>query len=202
MVACGPIADDREWDIVGDFSEVEVRLSNGDLRIEGIDGDRVEVDTDFGGVARHGSVSRYVEDDALVIDYDCALCGGDLAIGVPRWMPLRASLDHGDLGIDGMSGDVFAEVHTGSIGASELGGAFDALAHAGGIEVEFDTRPTDVRAESRIGAVLVEVPRGPYFIDASATFGVVQLTNVSHDRDSDEAIDVVAHAGEVRIVGQ
>ncbi|MCB9679338.1 MAG: hypothetical protein H6737_29810 [Alphaproteobacteria bacterium] len=201
-VGCGPIADEREYRIEGDFTSVRVELSNGDLVVEEVEGAQVLVDADFGGVGGPGTVSRYMDGDQLVIDYACGLCGGDLEVGLPAGMPVDVVLAHGDLSLEGLSGPVTAELHAGSVEGEGLACDTTIFNHAGSIELEWDFRPVFVDAEAHLGAISLEVPAGGYQLDTHSNIGVVRLIDVFDDPESDSELHVFAHAGEVEIAGE
>ncbi|MEZ4320975.1 MAG: hypothetical protein R3F61_26085 [Myxococcota bacterium] len=201
MVGCAPISDERTYAIEGDFDSVRIELSNGDLDVHPVAGTQVTVEADFGGVGRPNTVSRYVEDGELVIDYACGLCGGDLDVGIPGDLPVRAVLQHGDLELEGLTGPVSAELHAGSVVGTDLACDVDVFNHAGSVELEWGFRPVFVDAEAHLGSVLLEVPAGGYALDLHANVGVVRLVDVFDDPDSDASIAAFAHAGEVQIEG-
>lgn len=201
-VGCAPMADDRSFSLTGGFDAVQVELSNGDLSVYAVEGDAVLLDVDFGGLASSGSVDRRVEDGVLVVDYACRLCGGDVSLGVPAGLPVRAWLAHGDLSLEGLSGPVSAEVRAGAIEVDELACDADLLAHAGSIEGSWSERPLGIRAEAHVGAVELELPTGAYDLDVRATLGVVRLDAIVHDPSADAAVRAVAGAGEVALVGR
>lgn len=201
VVGCAPIMEERSFTIEGEFDAVQLKLSNGEAQLGLASGDAVEMDVDFGGVGRPQAVSRRVEDGVLIIDYSCALCGGDLVVGIPDGMPLDVSVLHGDLELNDLTGPVRGDVHTGSIEGSGLACDTDLIAHAGEIDLGWDFRPTAVQAEAHIGALRLEVPAGAYDLDVRARLGLVRFVNVQHDADADSAITAFAHAGEAVIDG-
>jgi DUF4097 and DUF4098 domain-containing protein YvlB len=68
--------------------------------------------------------------------------------------------------------------------------------------VETITVPSLVTASTSAGSVDVEVPRGAYRIDASATAGSVNLNGVTRDQGSSKVIRASATAGDVSITGR
>jgi hypothetical protein len=202
-VGCGPVAEDRSVVLTGDFDAIQVDLSNGDLVVEQVEGDEVLLDVDFGGVSRRGGIDRYVDDEGvLVLDYACGLCGGDLRVGVPAGLPVRAFVAHGDLELGGLSGPVSGEVRAGAITGNELACDAELFANAGAIDLVWSFRPVAVRAEAHVGAVAIELPAGGYALDTRSNLGVVRLTNVFDDPAADGAIQALAGAGEVAITGR
>jgi hypothetical protein len=203
LVGCHGVSDQRLYTITGDYEDLRVELSNGDLSIEAAEpGERsIRMEADFGGVGGSDAIDRYMDGDTLVIDYRCGFCGGDLELVIPADLPVDAYVRRGDLSLEGLSASVLAEVETGAIEGTHLTADVEAFVNAGGIELEFDDRPGLVDVETHVGAVLLEVPSGGYRIDARGHLGAVTLSDVWEDASSEEELRVFNHAGEVRILG-
>ncbi len=202
LVGCHGVADERDYTIRGDFQDVRVELSNGDLSIRAEPGiDAIRMEADVGGMGGGDAVDRYMEGETLVIDYRCGFCGGDVELVVPDHLPIDAWVKRGDLQLDGLAAPVVAEVRTGAIEGHDLTADVEVFANAGSVELEFVERPGLVDVESHVGAVLLEVPSGGYQLDTRGHLGAVRLVDVWQDDDALEEIRVFNHAGEVEILG-
>lgn len=199
-VGCGEI--DEGPFVVGDgFDRVEVKLSNGDLTIVAHDEPEVVIEADFGGLSRPGSIGRYLDDGVLIVDYDCALCGGEVLVRVPHGVPVDADLAQGDLTLDGLSGPVVANMQAGEITGIDLACDANLSTRAGEVNLSYSFRPADLLATTTLGEVNVELPAGAYDFDFGSRVGVVNLWDVSHDPGADSRIALFAEAGEINVTG-
>ena len=70
------------------------------------------------------------------------------------------------------------------------------------MRVESLGAPNMVSAGTSAGAVTVEVPRGAYKVEASATAGDVTVTGITRDDAATHVIRASATAGDVTITGR
>ena len=203
LVGCHGVADERDYTIRGDFQDVRVELSNGDLTIRAAEpgADAIEMRADVGGVGGGNAIERRMDGDTLVIDYRCGFCGGDVELIVPEQLPVDAWVKRGDLELDGLSAPVVAEVRTGAIQGYDLASDTEIFANAGGIELTYRERPARIDVESHVGGVVLEVPSGGYRLDTRGHLGAVRLVDVWDDASAEEEIRVFTHAGGVEILG-
>lgn len=197
---CGEI-DEGPFVVGEGFDRVEVRMSNGDLTVEAHDEAEVVIDADFGGLARPGAIGRYLSDGVLIIDYDCALCGGEVVVRVPHGVPVEAELSQGDLTLIGLSGPVLANMQAGEITGTELACDANLSTRAGEVNLSYSFRPADLIASTTFGEVNVDLPAGAYDFDFGSRAGVVNLWDVSHDPGADSSIALFAEAGEINVHG-
>ena len=199
-VGCGDV-EEGPFVFGEDFGAVEVRLSSGDLTVAHTDGDEVVIDADFGGLSGPGSVGHHISDGVLVIDYDCALCGGDVEVLVPDGVPVDATVTRGDLHLERLTGSVLANVQAGAISGEDLACDAHVSTRAGEIELAYAFRPRQVLAETTFGSIDLTVPSGAYAIEFGGNVGVVNLWDVENDPDSPSSLVTIVEAGEITIRG-
>lgn len=187
------------------IDRIVLELGSGDARVEGTDGDRIQVEVDLGGIGS-SAPGHEVRDGVLFLDYACGkleVCGGELTVRAPRGVDLELAVGAGDLSVEGMAGIVLGSMGTGSVEATGLTSERVELAvGTGSAEVELLERPRAVHVTVSTGSIRIDVPSGPYALDLTAKSGAIETTGVSHDPQADARIDAVTALGDVRIHGR
>lgn len=200
-VGCGEI-DEGPFVVGEGFERVEVKLSNGDLTVQAHDADEVVIDAEFGGLARPNAIGRYLADGVLIVDYDCALCGGEVVVSVPHGVPVDVDMAQGDLTLDGISGALLANLQAGEITGIDLSCDANVSTRAGEVSLTYGNRPRSLLATTTFGEVNVDLPAGAYDFDFGSRAGVVNLWDVEHDPRSNDRVSLFAEAGEINVRGR
>ena len=137
-------------------------------------------------------------------------CGGNLGLGlctvsydvvVPPDLPLTIETHTGTVEVVGVTGDVSATTHTGSVELRDLRSRrVQASTSTGSVAVAFATAPDDVRADTSTGSVEVVVPAGPttYAVAASTSTGSTDVA-VPVDPASGHRISAHTSTGSVEV---
>lgn len=115
---------------------------------------------------------------------------------------VEASSSAGGVRLTDVTGDVDASSSAGSVTATGLRGAtVGARSSAGSVRLRFATPPEAVAVRSSAGAVEVVVPRDgtAYKVDASASAGSVDTSQVATDPASSRTITARSSAGSVTV---
>ena len=209
--ACGIGIEAREtWTrtyTVSAGASLEVRETNGRVRVEATDGDKVEV------VATR--ISRAPSEEAAKADLkeftiketatadrvELASTGGDielLAMGrsrsvnyeikVPRSMSVTIKATNGQVDVQGITGKLKVEATNGEIQGSNLGAGAEVSSTNGRIRLAFDSIGEDgVRCRTVNGQIIVTVPTSAKAtIAARVTNGVISTENLEV-KSSDES---------------
>ena len=128
------------------------------------------------------SVERVV-DGRLDVEARCGnsvvgLCEVSYEITVPPAVPLVLGTHTGTIDASGLTGDVTATTHTGSVELHDLRSQrVEATTSTGSVELGFVTPPADVTAETSTGSVDVALPgEVSYAISASTSTGSTDVT--------------------------
>jgi hypothetical protein len=184
-------------------SDLVVNGKVGDVTVIGTDRSGIEVITQAAYSSRPPDITRTVSGHRLVVSYTCPIqvaCGVAFVIGVPNGTAVQASTDTGAIRLTGLAGPVTAKTDAGFIDASALTARAASLTvDIGGIDAEFTSPPTDVSADTKVGAVTIRVPATVgYRIDARAFAGKVTIT-VPREANSPRTISASTDLGDVSV---
>ena len=188
----------------------------------------VAIDVDTGGVSVDGgadsaltaritrgyafwgpAVTTTATGGKVTMTADCPLlgvisaCSADFDVVAPSGVTVNARSTAGSVMVTGISGPTTAGSTAGGVAVlRSRASTISATSTAGDVRVESITTPTLITASTSADSVDVEVPRGAYRIDASATAGSVNLSGVTRDQTSSHVIRASSTAGGVSITGR
>ncbi|MBB5154459.1 DUF4097 family beta strand repeat-containing protein [Saccharopolyspora phatthalungensis] len=149
----GPLgsAEERTTALDG-IDRIELASGSGDVEVSYAPGARGEIVQRVhrwaGAFWGADKVEHRVEGGALVLATDCGWnCSVDYRITLPAPVPIRGNLDSGSLHVVGMR-SVQAEVGSGSVDVSEIGGAVDVRTGSGSVSV----RRVDGQVDAHTGS--------------------------------------------------
>jgi hypothetical protein len=159
-------------------ASLEIRNSNGKIRIVPVDGDVVEVladrtvkaATDASAKAALGQfqIAETVTPKGVVIDGSTRGMGFtinltrrvDFDVRLPRWADVKLDATNGDIEVSGLRGMFRAETTNGRIAASALEGGADVKTTNGVVTLDFaKLGEAGVSCDTTNGAIRVTVPR-------------------------------------------
>lgn len=205
---------------------VSVSSDDGDVRVVGAVGSTDEIRVVIRLQESWRTVDRVarVDGDHLELAASCpefgiAFCRADYEVQVPRGVRVVARSHNGDASARSVDGGVDVTSSNGDVTGDDLGGVvvlgsdngsvdaegiraqrLDASSSNGNVTVGFATPPTDVRATSDNGDVIVEVPRGAalYAVDATTDNGTA-TTPIRTDPASDRRVVASSDNGDVDV---
>lgn len=204
LVGCHAGGIHTERSFSDDIDRVVVLLDSGNIDVSGISGQPALARVDMGGVGTEvGGMS--VDDGVLTVDYRCGVaCGGYVWVEVPPHVGVEVQLERGDIGIDGINGDVRAMLGAGDLWTSSLGSRDIAVAvGAGDLDIDTTGKPLSLWADLGAGDASLTVPSGGYrMVDMDVGAGELSMDGVHEDGDSPGRIHVRAGAGAVWLHGR
>jgi hypothetical protein len=149
----GPLASAEERTTAFDgIDRIELANGSGNVEVRYAPGGRGEIvqRVQRWGGALWGTeeIEHRVEGGALVLATDCGWnCSVDYRVTLPVRVPIGGSLDSGSLNVVGMQ-SVRAEVGSGSVDVSEIGGPVDVRTGSGSVSVNRVDGEVDARTGS------------------------------------------------------
>lgn len=180
LPGCAEQDEASSYEFDEQISRVIVDVDRGDVHISGDAGatSTVDVLTSWRS-AREPDVDVWASDGTLHVKGDCpevAVCDTEVYIDVPAGAELELDVRTGDLELEGLDGDVIAEITTGTIEGYELGSeSVDAKTITGSVDLRFSDGAMDVMARVTTGNVDLTVPNRAYDVDAQVTTGDVDV---------------------------
>jgi hypothetical protein len=205
------------------ITSLKVDSRAGSVRILGGDGDRIEMVAEVSHGLRRTELSWEVDDDRLHVESSCPIlfsqfCTVTFTFHVPRGMDLDVHADQ-SIEADTIDGDAVLAADAGHVEVTRMTGHLQldsdaglvsgtvltseqvqASSDAGRVELEFDTPPTSVTADSDAGSVEIVVP------DDGADYRVYADSDASSDdvtvdqrSDVDRNVSATSDAGSVTV---
>lgn len=187
-----------------DIDRVVVLLDSGGVEVSGVAGQPTHVEVDMGGVGA-APAGMALEQGVLTVDYRCGVaCGGDIWVEVPPGVAVEVQLERGDIGLDGLDGELRATLGAGDLWGTALGSRDIAVAvGAGDLGVETTGRPLSLWADLGAGDASLTVPLGGYrLVDMELGAGELWLDGVHADPEAPGRIHARAGAGAVWLHGE
>jgi hypothetical protein len=180
LPACSESDDAQSFEFDEEISRVIVDVDRGDIHISGDAEGPSTVDVlSTWRSTRDPDVDVWESDGTLHVKGDCpevAVCDTEVYIDVPAGAELELDLRTGDLEIEGLDGDVIAEVTTGTVEGYDLGSDnVDVRTTTGSVDLRFTGGATDVMARVTTGNIDLTVPDRDYDVDVQVTTGDVDL---------------------------
>lgn len=181
LAGCTPTVTVDHSVVGGPVLAVRVEIDAGNVSVEA-GGDAVHVGRTLKGTAER-TITQRVEDGILRIEARCETllpCGADIALTVPKGLPVDVRTGEGDVHVDGLDSDLSIEVGDGNVrGEGLLGATVRVQAGWGDARLSFATKPAEVSVGVGVGDVVLAVPEGGYDLDVS-TLGEQRIA-VSQD---------------------
>jgi len=166
----------------GEVLAVRVEIDAGDVNVAA-GGRIVQVARTLSGIAAQ-VVTQRVEDGILRIEARCASilpCAADIALTVPRGLPVDVRTGDGDVRVAGLASDLSIEVGDGDVSAvGLLGATVRVQAGWGDARIGFAATPREVSVGVGVGDVVLSVPQGAYDLDVSS-LGAPQIAVAQDD---------------------
>jgi hypothetical protein len=161
------------------LARLQVDSASGSIRVEGTDGDSIEVRAEISDGLRRTGESQTVDGETLRLDSTCPNYGSDWCwvnyrIRAPRELELVLDSDNSSIRVAGMTGAVSAHADNGSVELSDLAGPIDVSADNGRVEASRLTSST-VTADTDNGRITLEFAAPPTMVEASADNGSVEV---------------------------
>jgi Putative adhesin len=161
------------------IAELDVRTSNGSVRIVATDTAEISVRAEISEGLRRTGERREVVNGVLELHATCPLIGStfcwvDYEVRVPRDLPLTVHADSGRITVTGSDAGLVADGDDGSIELSDLSGTIDARTDHGRVEGR-QLRSGVVRADSDSGRVVLEFVAAPTAVEATSNHGSVEV---------------------------
>ena len=127
-------------------------------------------------------------------------CHVEFDVRVPAATVVDITTAAGAVRLRDLAGDVTVVTQAGAIEATSLSsGRVSVTTEAGAASLGFNQPPTDVRASTELGAIVVQVPRGvAYAVKVDAEVGGAQV-RVDQDPASPHKISAKTQVGGVRV---
>lgn len=127
-------------------------------------------------------------------------CSARFDVRVPATTAVEIRTDAGAIRLTNLSGDITVVTDAGAVEGRDLSGhKVSVTTQAGATSLHFAQPPTDVRATTELGAILVQVPRGtPYAVNVSTEVGGAQV-RVMQDPSSQHKISARTEVGGIRV---
>jgi len=207
LSACDGRALVETLEFEGPFSDLHVLIEAGDVELVATDepGIRVEIDFDYHG-GSPPELEAFVDGELLRVWLSCGDGCYDLdgraVVYAPPDVGGKVDTGSGNIRVEGSSGGLFLESGDGSILGLDLGSPrLAAVADRGRVALAYASCPTALDVDVGRGDIEIELPAGAYDIDAYSGKGSVELVSVSADPSSRVELHLVAHDGDVRVVG-
>ncbi|WP_157246426.1 DUF4097 family beta strand repeat-containing protein [Nonomuraea typhae] len=144
-----------------------------------------------------------VEGDALAVTYDCPSsmdnCSVNYKIEVPKGLALELETGSGDISLVGVTGAIKADVGSGDLAGTRLGGEqVSVTTGSGDASLKYTTAPKLVNLVVGSGNAAIELPEGPYAIDAKTSSGD-EAISVKSDPAASRKVTVRAGSGDVSV---
>ncbi|MBX2798776.1 MAG: hypothetical protein KTR31_13945 [Myxococcales bacterium] len=181
------------------FDRVRLSVGEADVQVLAVDGpSQIDVTLrGFGGSA----LAPVVTDGELRLDYPCdELCGGDVTLRIPPFVPVDVVVGSGDLRLVDMGGKVSAEVG-GRIGLEGFTGP-EAVVHStavGRVELWFAEAPDWVEVHNAQGPISIGLPIGAYALELEATQSITLDPAIEVDPTSTNVVTGVAEDGAIAV---
>jgi hypothetical protein len=188
------------------IARIVVRIDSGNVDVRaGLTGD-VMIDRHDSYLLRRPAVHERFGNGTLVVETSCnglagiLRCRSDLTIDAPPDVDVVVRTDAGDVDLRGLSGRADVRTGSGDIRTHRLEPVtMRAQTDAGNVSLDLFGQPVRTEARSDAGDVRVVVPYGPYRIDARAGAGDVKVEGLIRDDLAPQAIDALAHAGNITV---
>jgi hypothetical protein len=205
--------------------QLDVDVRNASLQFESTSTDEVEVRVRGFYLGPTPEVTTVTENNVTSISGGCrnrffGFCSVQIIIQVPENMPVQARGSNGRITASELSSPLSLRTTNGSINVSEPAGSL-ALRTTNGtivvedgrsdqvtvsttngrIDLDFDTAPSTVIADTTNGAVTVRVPTDgfDYFVNAETVNGSVTTDDVPSDRFAERTITASTTNGSVLV---
>jgi hypothetical protein len=187
-------------------SRIIVRVGSGNVDVRaGLTGD-VMIDRHDSYLVRRPAVHESFGNGTLLIETSCnglagiLRCRSDIIIDAPPDVDVVVRTDAGNVDLRGLNGRADVSTGSGDIRTHRLEPVImRAQTNAGNVSLDLFGQPARTEARSDAGDVRVVVPYGPYRIDARAAAGDVRVEGLIRDDLAPQAIDALAHAGNITV---
>ncbi len=213
-----------ETEVEGDVLEISLVATSGDVQVRVVPGRTVGTITRT--VRWNGDapcLKSSLEAGLLALTDDCGsgvACAVDYVITLPA-SPDFVSVDtgSGDVGVDGLEGDVVVKTGSGDVTLAGIGGdvnvdtgSGDILGHrltstaflgdtgSGDVDLTFDVAPLQVDVGTGSGDVTLAVPAGTYRVETSTGSGDVSLSGI--EEGDGGTLHVETGSGDIVIDGR
>lgn len=167
LAGCTPTVTVDHNVVGGPVLAVRVELDAGNVTVEA-GGNEVQVGRTLTGTAAR-TVTQHVVDGILRIEARCETllpCSADIALTVPKGLPVDVRTGEGDVLVDGVDSDLSIEVGDGNVrGEGLLVETVRVQAGWGDARLSFAGTPEDVSVGVGVGDVVIAVPEGGYDVD-------------------------------------
>ncbi|MFI6504233.1 DUF4097 family beta strand repeat-containing protein [Nonomuraea typhae] len=203
----GAKADNREvneYTVTDKVAKLRLSSGSGDTEIREGDAAAIKIVETLLWNSDKPKAEHKVEGDALAVTYDCPSamdnCSVDYKIEVPKGLALELETGSGDIALVGVTGAIKADVGSGDLTGTRLGGEQVSVeTGSGDASLAYASAPKLVDMVVGSGNASIELPEGPYAVDAKTSSGD-KTVSVKTDPAAANKVTVRAGSGDVSVL--